>query len=89
MRGPHPQVVHRHFPGARDRRAGAGGGALLQNNLPLPVTRDHDQMDQGEGHLDFPFISVAWRRTVLCKALPFKPFRILLVERSFRVNSQL
>lgn len=49
MRRPHPQTVHGHLPGARDRRTGARGRALLQTNLPLPIARDDDQMDQGEG----------------------------------------
>nr|XP_042708015.1 piezo-type mechanosensitive ion channel component 1 isoform X4 [Chrysemys picta bellii] len=47
--GPHPQVVPGHLPGARDGRAGAGGGALRQAHLPLPLARDHDQVDAGEG----------------------------------------
>ncbi|XP_074929926.1 piezo-type mechanosensitive ion channel component 1-like [Chelonoidis abingdonii] len=45
----YPQAVPGHLPGARDGRAGAGGGALCQAHLPLPLARDHDQVDAGEG----------------------------------------
>uniref|UniRef100_A0A3B3S2L7 Piezo type mechanosensitive ion channel component 1 (Er blood group) n=1 Tax=Paramormyrops kingsleyae TaxID=1676925 RepID=A0A3B3S2L7_9TELE len=37
VRGPHPQAVQRHLP-----------GALRQAHLPLPFTRDDDQVDPGE-----------------------------------------
>uniref|UniRef100_A0A493SW24 Uncharacterized protein n=1 Tax=Anas platyrhynchos platyrhynchos TaxID=8840 RepID=A0A493SW24_ANAPP len=49
LRGPHPEAVPGHLPGARDGRAGAGGRALRQAHLPLPLPRDHDQVDTGEG----------------------------------------
>lgn len=48
QRGSHPQAVHRHLPGPGDRRAGPGGGNVLQTHLPIPLSRDHDQVDQGE-----------------------------------------
>uniref|UniRef100_A0A8C9ULR4 Piezo non-specific cation channel R-Ras-binding domain-containing protein n=1 Tax=Spermophilus dauricus TaxID=99837 RepID=A0A8C9ULR4_SPEDA len=47
--GPHPQAVPGHLPGARDPRTGAGGGALRQAHLPVPLPRDHDQVDAREG----------------------------------------
>uniref|UniRef100_A0A3P9K9C6 Piezo-type mechanosensitive ion channel component 1 n=1 Tax=Oryzias latipes TaxID=8090 RepID=A0A3P9K9C6_ORYLA len=42
MRGPHPEALHRHLS---DRGARAGGGAVLQTDFPVSVSRDHDQMD--------------------------------------------
>uniref|UniRef100_A0A8D0GQJ7 Piezo type mechanosensitive ion channel component 1 (Er blood group) n=1 Tax=Sphenodon punctatus TaxID=8508 RepID=A0A8D0GQJ7_SPHPU len=45
LRGPHPQALPRHLPGAGDGRAGVRRGAVRQAYLPLPLPRDHDQMD--------------------------------------------
>lgn len=45
VRGPHPQTVHGHLPGAGNRRTGAGGRAVLKTHLPLSLSRDHDQVD--------------------------------------------
>ncbi|XP_037671691.1 piezo-type mechanosensitive ion channel component 1 isoform X2 [Choloepus didactylus] len=49
VRGPHPQALSGHLPGARDAGAGARGGAVRQAHLPLPLARDHDQVDTREG----------------------------------------
>uniref|UniRef100_A0A452S1I9 Uncharacterized protein n=1 Tax=Ursus americanus TaxID=9643 RepID=A0A452S1I9_URSAM len=38
VRGPHPQALSGHLPGAGDAGAGAGGGALCQAHLPVPLT---------------------------------------------------
>lgn len=48
QRGPHPQTVHGHLLGPRDGRTGPGGGPVLQTHLPVPLSRNHDQMDQRE-----------------------------------------
>uniref|UniRef100_A0A8W4FRF8 Piezo type mechanosensitive ion channel component 1 n=1 Tax=Sus scrofa TaxID=9823 RepID=A0A8W4FRF8_PIG len=49
VRGPHPQALPGHLPGAGDAGAGAGGGAVRQAHLPVPLARDHDPVDAGEG----------------------------------------
>ncbi|KAI3362908.1 hypothetical protein L3Q82_011502, partial [Scortum barcoo] len=41
------QSGHADLQCARDRRARAGRGTLLQTYLPLPISGDYDQMDQG------------------------------------------
>lgn len=46
----HPRLPANVFfcdPGAWDRRAGTRRGTLLQTDLPLPISRDYDQMDPG------------------------------------------
>lgn len=68
VRRPHPQTLHRHLPRAGNRRAGAGGGPVRQTHLPLPLTRDHDQMDTGENQmslLGLPEIQRSQRRMLL------------------------
>uniref|UniRef100_A0A8C3WR28 Piezo non-specific cation channel R-Ras-binding domain-containing protein n=1 Tax=Catagonus wagneri TaxID=51154 RepID=A0A8C3WR28_9CETA len=47
VRGPHSQALPGHLPGAGDAGAGAGGGAVRQAHLPVPLPRDHDQVDAG------------------------------------------
>lgn len=64
QRGSHPQAVHRHLPGPGDRRAGPGGGNVLQTHLPVPLSRDHDQVDQGENSVkELGRNSREWGRT--------------------------
>lgn len=40
--GSHPQTLHRHLPGARDWRTGAGGRSVRQTHIPLPLAWDYD-----------------------------------------------
>lgn len=52
QRGPHPQAVHRHLPGPRDGGARPGGGHVRKTHLPLPLSRDYDQVDQRENSVN-------------------------------------
>ncbi len=61
VRRPHPQTLHRHLPRAGNWRAGAGGGPVRQTHLPLPLARDHDQMDEGEDQMSLLGLSETQR----------------------------
>lgn len=55
--------------GARNRWAGAGGGTLLQTDIPLPISRDYDKMDQGHPQPRSGQILTDWLIMFGCKRI--------------------